>query len=272
MSSLACLFVWLLHSSPTCCLATSVPSEDESYGVDMSFPMHYHNVSTNYAWLPHNIDPSLPTPPEYKGMPIQRLGDKQSAYDRYIQGCIEAFREEDPSGEGCLTYEVDRIDMNLRQPMSVKNYTTLGYKKIKAPEELFSLIKTFWERNNKRGEPEDWDTSNTYVNYWESLSYMVHVDDTRLRGGGYSLKEKIWDAARDAISEWTGQELKEVSLYGVRTYTTGAMLATHVDRMPLVASAIINVAQDLDEPWPLEVVGHDGKAANITMEPGDMVL
>ena len=28
----------------------------------------------------------------------------------------------------------------------------------------------------------------------------------------------------------------------------------------------------MDEPWPLEVYGHDGKAVNVTMEPGDMVL
>ena len=50
------------------------------------------------------------------------------------------------------------------------------------------------------------------------------------------------------------------------------MLAPHVDRLPLVSSAIINVDQDVDEPWPLEVIGHDGIAVNITMEPGDLVL
>merc|ERR1719412_122050 len=61
-------------------------------------------------------------------------------------------------------------------------------------------------------------------------------------------------------------------MYGIRVYTEGAILATHVDRMPLVSSAIINVDQDVDEPWPLEVYGRDGKAYNITMEPGDMVL
>ena len=49
-------------------------------------------------------------------------------------------------------------------------------------------------------------------------------------------------------------------------------MATHVDRTPLVSSAILNVDQDVDEPWPIEVYGHDGKAYNITMEPGDMVL
>merc|ERR1712226_1735567 len=52
----------------------------------------------------------------------------------------------------------------------------------------------------------------------------------------------------------------------------GSVLATHVDRMPLVSSAIVNVAQDVDEPWPIEVIGHDGKAHNVTMEPGDMIL
>jgi hypothetical protein len=45
-----------------------------------------------------------------------------------------------------------------------------------------------------------------------------------------------------------------------------------VDRLPLVSSAIINVAQDVDDPWPLEVIGHDGKAVNVTMMPGDMVM
>ena len=49
-------------------------------------------------------------------------------------------------------------------------------------------------------------------------------------------------------------------------------VATHVDRLPLVSSAIIQVAQDLDEPWPVEVYDHAGKAYNVTMLPGDMVL
>lgn len=101
---------------------------------------------------------------------------------------------------------------------------------------------------------------------------MVSVEDTRLRGAGYNIKRKIWGAARDTIQEWTGEELTDCSLYGIRVYTEGSILATHVDRMPLVSSAILNVDQDVDEPWPIEVYAHDGKAYNITMEPGDMVL
>jgi hypothetical protein len=98
------------------------------------------------------------------------------------------------------------------------------------------------------------------------------VEDTTLRGAGLVLKQKLWDAAQNTLEEWTGEKLTPCSLYGVRIYQEGAVLATHVDRVPLVTSAIINVAQDVDEPWPIEVYAHDGKAYNVTMEPGDMVL
>jgi prolyl 4-hydroxylase len=162
--------------------------------------------------------------------------------------------------------------MSRRQPQSMQNYTEMGFKKIRAPPEVFALIQSFWAKNKDKGKVEQWGTANTYTNNWESPSYMVSVEDSSLRGGGYRLKNQIWNSARQTIQEWTGQELTQCSLYGIRIYKTGAILATHVDRLPLVSSAIINVDQDVDEPWPLEVYGHDGKAYNVTMEPGDMVL
>lgn len=61
-------------------------------------------------------------------------------------------------------------------------------------------------------------------------------------------------------------------MYGIRQYTEGAILSPHADRNPLISSCIINVAQDVEEDWPLEVYGRDGLAYNVTMKPGDMVL
>lgn len=52
----------------------------------------------------------------------------------------------------------------------------------------------------------------------------------------------------------------------------GAVLNPHVDRLPLVSSCIINVAQDVDEDWPLEVYDRHDRAVNVTMKPGDIVL
>jgi prolyl 4-hydroxylase len=247
----------------------SPPEDPVEYGVDVSFPIHHDFVSNNYNWLPHNVDSSIPTPNKYKDMVRQPLAGRQEFYDKFLSDCVKHFGRK---GQRCVVNEEDRIAMSLRQPQSMQNYTEIGFKKIRAPDEVFTLIKEFWEKNKDKAKPEQWGVGNTYTNNWESQSSMVSVEDSGLRGGGRGLKQKIWNAARNVIQEWTGQELTECSLYGIRVYPTGSVLATHVDRLPLVSSAIINVAQDVDEPWPLEVYGHDGKATNVTMLPGDMVL
>ena len=72
---------------------------------------------------------------------------------------------------------------------------------------------------------------------------MLSVENRELEGGGPELKAKIWDTAVDSVREWTGQDLTTSSLYGIRVYKSGAVLAPHVDRLPLVSSCIINVAQ-----------------------------
>ena len=90
--------------------------------------------------------------------------------------------------------------------------------------------------------------------------------------GGKAFKEAIWAEAKPVIEEWTGMELQQTSLYGIRAYTEGAVLSPHADRLPLVSSCIINVDQDVDEPWVLEVYDRNDRAVNVTMEPGDMVL
>jgi prolyl 4-hydroxylase len=67
---------------------------------------------------------------------------------------------------------------------------------------------------------------------------MVSVEDSALLGGGTVLKQHIWNAARDTIQQWTGQRLAECSLYGIRIYEEGAVLAPHVDRNPLISSGM----------------------------------
>eukprot|EP00573_Skeletonema_grethae_P003745 CAMPEP_0201693678 /NCGR_PEP_ID=MMETSP0578-20130828/6193_1 /ASSEMBLY_ACC=CAM_ASM_000663 /TAXON_ID=267565 /ORGANISM="Skeletonema grethea, Strain CCMP 1804" /LENGTH=527 /DNA_ID=CAMNT_0048179245 /DNA_START=141 /DNA_END=1724 /DNA_ORIENTATION=- len=248
---------------------------EPTYGVDVSFPIHRTKISQNYAWLPHNVDPdNNPTPPEFEGMPIQYLGNKQAEYDAFMAGCEEKYNKNGRSYSACVSTEEDRVEMSFRQPASMQNYTDIGFKKIKAPPAVWDEVKKFWEENKdrKNWKDENWPVGNTYTNHWVAPTYMVSVEDGKLRGAGSRLKNRIWNAAQSTIEEWTGEELTKCSLYGIRVYTEGSMLATHVDRMPLVSSAIINVDQDVDEPWPIEVYGHDGKAYNVTMEPGDMVL
>ena len=101
-----------------------VAGKDEpvEYGVDVSFPMQYATVSTNYPWLEHNMDSSKPVPKEYEDMVLQPLGERQSFYKDFLQGCKDHFGKK---GARCTQNELDRIAMTRRQPQSMQNYVSL---------------------------------------------------------------------------------------------------------------------------------------------------
>ena len=99
------------------CPTSSSADEEESYGVDVSFPIH-RRVSTNYAWLKHNTDPAHnDVPTEYRDMPLQPLGDRQASYVRHVEGCRKYYANK---ANYCDIYEYDRMLMNLRQPQSMQ--------------------------------------------------------------------------------------------------------------------------------------------------------
>jgi len=108
-----------------------------SYHADVSYAIMNLQISDNYPHLPHNVDPEHnPVPKRYKGMPLQIMGDKQTFYEDLMTGCREKYR-----GGACDNTERDRVAMNKRQPPGMQNYTEMGFKKIKAPKEVFDIIK-----------------------------------------------------------------------------------------------------------------------------------
>lgn len=216
------------------------------YGVDCSFPIHSKDFKCGDV-----------------------LGDRKKFYEDFMEGCRKFYGDK---ASRCDRTEEDRIIMSQRQPQSMVNYTSTGFKKMKAPKEVWELLISHWERNKDNMKQERWPAGNVYVNHWESPTYMVSVEDTSMRGGGLALKQAIWNAVKPTIEAWTGMEQKPTSMYGIRAYTEGAVLNPHVDRLPLVSSCIINVDQDVDEDWPLEVYDRHDRAVNVTMQPGDLVL
>eukprot|EP00349_Pseudokeronopsis_sp_Brazil_P001488 CAMPEP_0202960736 /NCGR_PEP_ID=MMETSP1396-20130829/4886_1 /ASSEMBLY_ACC=CAM_ASM_000872 /TAXON_ID= /ORGANISM="Pseudokeronopsis sp., Strain Brazil" /LENGTH=354 /DNA_ID=CAMNT_0049680143 /DNA_START=206 /DNA_END=1270 /DNA_ORIENTATION=+ len=183
-----------------------------------------------------------------------------------MSGCFKIY-----SRRECEANERDRLRMNLQQPATQHNYTQVGFKLMKVPKDVWEPLIAFYNKWKAKKKIEKWYRGATIVNSWDSPSYMVSFEDPEFVGG-VRVKEQIWEGMRPVIEEWTGHKLTPTSLYGVRIYSEGSVLATHVDRLPLVSSCIINVDQDLDEPWPIEVYDHNGKAYNVTMEPGDIVL
>lgn len=215
-------------------------SSGKEHGVDVSWPMQHD---------PSNI--------------IKSDGSHQHffAYERYMSGCTK-------QADTCHYSEKDRIEMNLLQPSAMQNYTHAGYAKVPTPQVVQDMLTSVWKDHHQEQTRELWDRGNTYVNHWESPTYMVDWE-THL---SKSQKQNLVKQLQSVLEAWTQQSLVVTSVYGIRVYKEGSILAPHVDRLPLVSSAIINVAQDVQEPWMLQVIGHDGKARNITMKPGEMIL
>lgn len=231
--SITCIVLLLFISSSRHRVGVSANAD---YGVDCSFPIHHPN-----HWSCGDL-----------------LGNRSQIYHHFMEGCHEYYRSKKQASR-CDGTEADRLEMSVRQPQSMVNYTQTGFKKIRAPLRLYDLLLQHWYSNQDKKIQEQWFVGNTYTNHWESPTFMVSVEDSKLRGGGSSLKQQLWDAVKETIENWTGMEQQPTSMYGIREYTRNAMLSPHVDRLPLVSSCIVNVAQDVDEPWPLEIYDRQGK-------------
>eukprot|EP00980_Cylindrotheca_fusiformis_P004165 scaffold909_cov135-Cylindrotheca_fusiformis.AAC.22 len=241
------LLLIILAEAALVSVSAQEDTNEVSYGIDVSFPIHGRVVENN------------------------PLGDRRELYRKHLEGCRKHF--ETVGGPfSCDQFEYDRLIMNRRQPQSMVNLTETGFTKIQAPPKLKELIDEFWANNKDKAKTEAWHSGNSYVNHWNSPTTLVSVDDKGLRGSGARLKENIWAAASALLEEWTQVELQPCSLYGIRVYHEGAIMLPHVDRLPLVASAVINVAQDVEEDWPTEVYDHQGNAHNVSLQPGEMLL
>eukprot|EP00633_Aureoumbra_lagunensis_P004753 CAMPEP_0197317340 /NCGR_PEP_ID=MMETSP0891-20130614/46584_1 /TAXON_ID=44058 ORGANISM="Aureoumbra lagunensis, Strain CCMP1510" /NCGR_SAMPLE_ID=MMETSP0891 /ASSEMBLY_ACC=CAM_ASM_000534 /LENGTH=422 /DNA_ID=CAMNT_0042807285 /DNA_START=197 /DNA_END=1465 /DNA_ORIENTATION=- len=78
---------------------------------------------------------------------------------------------------------------------------------------------------------------------------------------------------RQILEWWTGLKLKHTSTFGVRIYRRDSVLINHVDRCDThIASAVIQIHQEADEGWPLELYLPNGKVAEVYLQPQELVL
>lgn len=123
--------------------STTSSSEEEwsDYGLDCSWPIHSMESTCG-----------------------DQLGDRKSIYEDYMQGCREKWGEK--GAKRCDANEQDRLQMSRRQPQSMVNYTSTGFKKIKAPKPLWDIIRNYWEKNKDDMKEENWGMGNVYTNNW----------------------------------------------------------------------------------------------------------
>lgn len=225
----------------------------QMYGVDKSFPIQHNQIDD---------DDGTPSPFNAR--------ERQREYNEFLSECRENTR---PLEHLCDESETDRIHNNLVQPSMMKNYTSIGFKKIKTPPKLNEYLANFWWTNSGlSARNEQYIPGSTIINHWRSNTRVMDIDDAYFIGSGGHLRTIIWEESQSILEEWSGVELTPSALYGIRIFGREAVIPPQLDPLPLVISAIIHVEDVLYEPWPIEVYGHDGKAYNVTLERGEMLL
>jgi prolyl 4-hydroxylase len=186
-----------------------------------------------------------------------------STYLKFMKGCYHSY-----SKEQCASAEADRIRANAWQPSRVpRNYTAAGYAKVVAPAGAWTILRQFWETYSEdqlHGAIESWDVGNIYTNHWESPTRILNVhpvtnatastgdqstplssSEPRARRTSsmapphLSLAQRrtIVEQVQSVLERWTGVPLLPTSMYGIRSYSSGSILAPHIDRCVLTLAA-----------------------------------
>lgn len=196
---------------------------------------------TKHTWPPQWND----EPPDYKKLMEDR--------EKEIQ---ETILESSERWENWMQYTQSRY---------VKTFTPLGFKLVDLPKDAHETLQKAWKAGYA-----NWDNLRT-----EGAIPVIHGPDSKF----IDVQPLLADIQRQILpmhEEWCGHKLKPTSIYGIRAYRNGSSLSMHVDKSySHVISSIIHVAHEYDnddEPWPIEIEGHDGKLYQVNLEPGQMLF
>jgi prolyl 4-hydroxylase len=171
----------------------------------------------------------------------------------------------------------------MKQPIEKKEFSSVedfprftenGFTLIKCPEETWSLIKESYELLKDKKETEEFVGKKEFIVGGDTeIMSFDHLP---------SVRKLIHQQLLKSHEEWVKESLLPSFVYGIRSYTRGATLTPHVDRIATHhISSIVIVDKDLAcgcqskpnaDDWPLDIQGHDGDWYKVYAQPGDMVL
>ena len=155
---------------------------------------------------------------------------------------------------------------------NLPQFTSNGFKKVKMPEKLHSLL--IETRDNYLHEivEEEIDENRsqfchysynengnlgetfclTILIFWTNFCSLKNVPERKSTQSIITMpkevRNQIIKIMRPLLKDWSGQEFSEnesdIKLYGIRRYFRNARLALHVDEFPRVIAAILQVTFD----------------------------
>ena len=172
--------------------------------------------------------------------------------------------QQPPVDGQCWTMELKFRE--TRRAGQIPKFTTQGFKVDTIPNDLFEELSTYYQTHRKNAVAEESDAIGRYVLGDAVPSKIVPLTNT--------LEDAVVLATMQKIQLWSGlNNVTFAACFGIREYQRGAILKAHRDKEEThILSAILNVAQEVDEQWPLEIEDHGGRRHQIILSPGDMIL
>jgi len=174
------------------------------------------------------------------------------------------------------------LGINYAQRRWVPHFHPVGFEKVKIPKEIYARIlnnrkKLLLKKKKFEIEGCDMGMQNCHrvVESREAMEcHVVSNENYFFRSLDGTVLEDIYAQMRPMAQDWIDNkvELSGTSIYGIRKYTRGAWLHGHLDHLRShVISAILNIKQDVDEDWPLQIFDHSGQVHEVLLQPGEMV-
>lgn len=167
--------------------------------------------------------------------------------------------------------------MNTKQLEWVPKFTKNGFSKDKIPTAIYNRIVQEYAAQQKNGLMVEEGCTPAIINCEmivdeDSECSLQKSRRTFVTFPSQMTLDLLKETLHPLAEKWAGVKLKHSATYGIRRYTNGSWLTSHVDRFNThVISAILNIGQKVDEDWPLYIQDNSGGNHEVTMEAGDLV-
>ena len=154
-----------------------------------------------------------------------------------------------------------------RQPPKMPKFNGVSpYEVAPLPKDISDRLWAFYRKYPRT--KEDYDDTSTGINVHKINTTLISLDNDMAE------RDAIASLIQPLVEAWAQRPLVFTSFYGIREYHRGHELRMHVDRVAThVFSVIINLHQeDIQDPWPLDVILFDGSRASVYLEPGNILF
>lgn len=158
-------------------------------------------------------------------------------------------------------------EIYTRKPQQlIPRYTDRGLDKATMSEELFQQLSTYYQSCSHTDKQDEFVEGEFLDNRTESVpSELINIPD--------NLKQKIVSELLPLCEEWSQSELEFSALYGIRVYKRGTSLKMHTDTDSThIISVILNIAQQVNSDWELQIDDHMGRRHAVTLKPGELLF